>query len=480
MRSGLVGRALVGLFVTSLAVVCLPGSVFQCEADEQCHDLGDDARCEPIGYCSEADPSCASGRRFHQYAGSGLAHACMSESCGDGIVQDGEECDDGNQIDGDGCNRDCRRSGQEIWKASYASPGRVRDRCYSVAVDANGNAAVIGHVTVEGQGENLWVRQYLADGEPGWTWMLNGDANADEEGWSIVAEPDGGFLLAGYIHTLEQSTNAWFGKIGADGILLWDAQWDGGVSWFDQARGITRAPDGDVIVMGFATVDLLRETDLWFQRRSPDGQTVRWTQHRPGLADYAQDRGHGIARVPSGYVGVGVKHDQEHQHSWVEHFDEQGHDVWSETSELGSRRAVWTAVAVTPDGEVLLAGWREAEGGDSDMWLQRRGPAGEVRWEEVVASPSGDDDKANAIIVDPDGGFVVGGEIGAGSGSTNAWIRRYSADDRETWTVSYSGSAGARDTTWGLTFDPEGNVFACGYESSPETDWDIWVRKLTP
>jgi MYXO-CTERM domain-containing protein len=43
-------------------------------------------------------------------AGSELCPA----SCGDGVVDDGEDCDDGNQIDDDGCNNECRSCGNGI------------------------------------------------------------------------------------------------------------------------------------------------------------------------------------------------------------------------------------------------------------------------------------------------------------------------------------------------------------------------------
>jgi cysteine-rich repeat protein len=479
------GRAvawgLVGLLAVGATGSCLPPAVFDCASDDQCLDLGPEARCQDVGYCSEPDDDCESGQRFHEYAGDGLQRQCTPLACGDGVVNDGEACDDGNDIDGDGCNRDCRVSGEEIWTATYASPGNVRDRCYAVATDADGNVAAIGHVTVDGQGHNLWVRQYDPNGEPTWTWVLNGDGNADEEGWSIVADPAGGFLVAGYVATATQETNAWMGKLDADGILQWSAQWDGGESYLDQARGITFAPDGDVVAIGYATTDRDAETDLWFQRRSSDGQTVRWTQHRPGYADNAQDRAHGIAVVPNGYVGVGFKQSgAPSQHFWIEQFNEQGNPIWSDDGDLGGPESVWTSVAATPEGDILLAGWRQSAGGDTDMWLQRRDPGGAVVWDETIASPGGDDDKANVIILDDQGGFLVGGEMGAGAGSTDAWIRRYAADRSEVWTINYSGPAGDRDTAWGLALDPEGNVVACGYQSTPSTEWDLWVRKFTP
>ena len=55
---------------------------------------------EPVG-CSVADcPSgnCVDGR-------------CLSQVCGNGIVEGEEECDDGNPVDGDGCSRQCTVEG---------------------------------------------------------------------------------------------------------------------------------------------------------------------------------------------------------------------------------------------------------------------------------------------------------------------------------------------------------------------------------
>lgn len=472
-----VAVATVGLIVAA----CLPTATFVCGDDDQCSDLGESARCEVVGFCSVVDQNCESGRRFHEFAGEGFGGQCTDVSCGDGEMQPGEECDDGNDVDGDGCNRDCRVSGQELWRVDYASPGDGRDRCYSVATDSQGNVAVVGHITTAGQGYNLWVRQFDPEGEPQWTWVLNGDGDANEEGWSILSVDNDEWLVAGEVATNDEQTNMWIGRINGNGILVWEATWDGGLARTDQARDITLADNGDIVAIGYADVDPARETDLWFQRRSPDGQTIDWTQHRPGLDDNAQDRGHGIAKIAGGYVGVGVKQTAaEEQRFWVERFDESGDTVWADEATPGSPSSVWTAVAPTPEGDVLLAGWLESAAGDSDMWLQLRSADGEILWDEIIGSPGGDDDKANVLVIDERGGFIVGGEMGAGAGSTDAWIRRYAPDRSEVWTISYSGPAGDRDTTWGLDIAPDRSVYACGYQATPGSEWDLWVRRLTP
>lgn len=69
-------RYLAALAVIVLHTSCRVTAMFHCERDEQCRG-GDDGRCEPAGVCSFADPSCASGRRYDELAGGGLASACV-------------------------------------------------------------------------------------------------------------------------------------------------------------------------------------------------------------------------------------------------------------------------------------------------------------------------------------------------------------------------------------------------------------------
>jgi cysteine-rich repeat protein len=463
------------------ALACLPAAVFDCSDDQQCAPLGVDARCESVGYCSVPDDDCASMRRYHEFAGGGLAGSCTAQACGDGNQSADEACDDGNDVDGDGCNRDCTRSGQPVWTQTYASVGFVEDRAYALAVDSHGDFAVIGHVSVADQGFNLWIRKYRNDGTEVWTWVLDGGAMADEEGWAILADANDDFVVAGYVNTPEGGPDAWIGKLSGDGLLLWSAQQDGGVSGVDEVRGLAFAPGGDLVALGYATPATTTDTDLWFQRRSGDGQSVRWTQLREGFPGGMPDRGHAVIALEDHFVGVGYRQSSANeQFYWLARFDGDGNDVWVDEGSMAEPPGTWTTVRAALNGDLLLAGWRRAEAGDNDMWLQRRDPSGALLWQDIVGSPAGADDRANVIAAAADGGFVVGGEMGAGAGSTDAWIRRYDALGNARWTETVSGPAGDRDTIWGLGFDPAGNILACGYVSTPATSWDIWVRKYTP
>lgn len=64
----------------------------------------------PLGLCGDdivsPDEECDDG---NNKSGDGCSKDCLTEKCGDGIVNDSEEnCDDGNRDNGDGCDKDCQ------------------------------------------------------------------------------------------------------------------------------------------------------------------------------------------------------------------------------------------------------------------------------------------------------------------------------------------------------------------------------------
>lgn len=60
----------------ALASACGNGA-FACEDDDACEGAGQGGLCEPTGFCSLPDDACASGRRYGEYAGDGLAGQCV-------------------------------------------------------------------------------------------------------------------------------------------------------------------------------------------------------------------------------------------------------------------------------------------------------------------------------------------------------------------------------------------------------------------
>ena len=87
-----------------LALACTEAPPYSCGSNAACDNNGEAGTCEATGYCSFADSTCATGRRYGEYAGDDLGGTCVGEcgteggpccagsQCGDGLV-----CDESQQ-----------------------------------------------------------------------------------------------------------------------------------------------------------------------------------------------------------------------------------------------------------------------------------------------------------------------------------------------------------------------------------------------
>lgn len=83
------------------------------ECNDQC------ATCKEKATCT----ACAQGYAYNQ-----VTYQCEIRTCGDGVVDAGEQCDDGNQISGDGCSSTC--TVEVGWYCNFAGGA-----CYSICGD---------------------------------------------------------------------------------------------------------------------------------------------------------------------------------------------------------------------------------------------------------------------------------------------------------------------------------------------------------
>ncbi|MFT3692800.1 MAG: thrombospondin type 3 repeat-containing protein [Kofleriaceae bacterium] len=89
----------MALWAVVLLSACEPIATFACSESTQCR-LGDASAgvCQPTGYCSFTDTTCASGYRYDSSAGAGLSAACVptvaADRDGDGVPDGIDNCPD--------------------------------------------------------------------------------------------------------------------------------------------------------------------------------------------------------------------------------------------------------------------------------------------------------------------------------------------------------------------------------------------------
>ncbi|MEM7153116.1 MAG: DUF4215 domain-containing protein [Myxococcota bacterium] len=124
------------------------------------------------------------------------------------------------------------------------------------------------------------------------------------------------------------------------------------------------------------------------------------------------------------------------------HMSEGAGMVWEQVLDDPEGDVNFAGVAVDAAGEIYVAATVDAADGGRAIRAYRLAAAdGAVTWvHDFDGAFAGEDELAFGIAVGPDGQPVVSGQVRAGDGDDDVWVRKLdAADGSEVWTETYSG-----------------------------------------
>jgi len=284
-------------------------------------------------------------------------------------------------------------TGQVLWAISFGGPGH--DEGHGIAVDAGGavyvtglfneQASLGGAVLTSGGSHDIFVAKLSPAGHPLWASSAGGPGR--DIGDAIALDADGNIYLTGRVDpraaigsTALASRGHWdlfVAKLSPTGQALWAAS-AGGRSDNDGGNDVTVDADGNPIVIG-----------------SFEGQAV----------------------IDGATLASAGKED-----TLVAKLSSDGTRLWS-TSIGGSGRQLGHALAPTPDGTVVVAGFFEGDaalgasaltaGGGGDLFVATLSSDGQLL-EATTAGGTGGRCTANGITMSADGRLLV---VGAFNGT---------------------------------------------------------------
>ncbi|HIP88413.1 MAG TPA: hypothetical protein EYH24_00155, partial [Thermococcus paralvinellae] len=192
------------------------------------------------------------------------------------------------------------------------------------------------------------------------------------------------------------------------------------IYWVKEFKGkayaVALAPNGDIIVAGITDSFGAGSNDVWVLRLDENGN-VKWQKTYGGSgSDWAE----AVTITPNGDIivvgetrsfGVGGLD------VWVLQLDENGNVKWQKT--YGGTKSDWAwAVAITPNGDIIVAGITWSFGaGEDDFWVLRLDEEGNIKWQKTYGGWGVD--LARAVAIAPDGDGVLGGD----------YVIRFNVDD---------------------------------------------------
>jgi hypothetical protein len=324
---------------------------------------------------------------------------------------------------------------------------------------------------------------------PNISWSKSFGGTGHDKAQSVVATPDGGYVLVGYTFSNDGDFNG--NKGGSDAFVIkvdgsGEKQWVKlfGGSSDDFAQTIIKTNDGGYIMVGTSrshdgdVSGTNYDYDAWILKIDAGGNK-QWSKVYGGTdADY----GISIAKAADGgYVMAGytlsVKGDfsanQGTADIWVLKTDGNGEKQWSKLFG-GSGYDVTQSVTPAPDGGYLLSGYTWGNNGDftgnhgqSDGWVMKIDDTGNKQWSKLLGGSGLD--AASSIIYNGAGGFIMTGTTVGYNNSSDAWLMKLNASGDTLWSKTLGGASA--ETSNAIAKATDGSYVLTGNTTSYDGDY---------
>ena len=317
--------------------------------------------------------------------------------------------------------------------------GTDRDGAGGVAVAADGSVYVTGVTRSFGAGgDDAFLLKYNANGVLQWqrTYGTAPDAenSGSEMGIDVAAAPDGsGVVVLGNY----RDGNIFLAKFNPAGTLIWDRTWGGNQ---EGASAIAIAPNGTIYVTGITFSFDVDQGDAFLLSFTSAG-ALNWQRTWGGpFFDVAR----GVAVASDGNIFITGETLFTANAAFLVKFDAAGSVIWQREWGLTGKGGFpedddtdGNAVAAAPDGGAYVVGSTTGTGVDPNLVAVRFDSAGNFVWQRVGGPGFG---AALDVAVGPDGSVHITGGVLAADGSSpgNAFV----------WTLSPAGK-GSEAALWG-------------------------------
>lgn len=396
-------------------------------------------------------------------------------NCGDGITDPDEACDDANMVDSDGCNTDCTISGSVLWFHTQASGVDQPDQAFAITVDDQGRAYVAGDF-FGAIDLDFWVRQY--DGEAlGWTWTSDGVGN---EGGRAIALRDDTLYVAGYQTVPAESNNVRLRTFDLDGNPGLNISFNDPLNGNNVGYGVAVDPSGNIVVVSNEAV-AMQSNDIWVRKHDPAG-TPLWTRGYNGPAS-GNDQSRGVAIDSAGNIAVVGFHAviDQGRDIWIRTYDTDGNELWTATPPSGlamQNDEAWD-VAFDPEGNVVVAGFESDTTLQWRLWLAKYDPMGMQLWTQLWDGEAGEGARAFAVAVDDTGDIVVTGQHRT-AGFSQLLVRKVDPNGNERWTTLIDGAPETDQVGWDVAIGPGRRIWVAGGVDQDVDGLDVYVARLAP
>jgi uncharacterized delta-60 repeat protein len=367
-----------------------------------------------------------------------------------------------------------------------------------ILVQSDGKIVACGSANFSGDSD-FGVARYNADGSRDTSFSDDGKLTipfgGDDVCASVVQQNDGKLVLAGGRDSTSSFGDDDFAvaRLSSNGTL--DGSFDGdgklttGFGGDEGATDVALQPDGKIVVLGSRFSPL----NSYIARYLPNG-ALDSTFDGDGKRTIPVDRLTALALQPDGKLLALGYHKNSYRYNFALYrlhlngaldtsFDYDG-SAWLDFGDYDKGEAL----AVLPDGRILVAGAKDSYGALARLWPDGTtfDTGGKLTHAPALFSP-GSDEFANALAVQSDGKLLVAGEVRNPAGTASAaFLTRFFGDGQLDTSFGIQGKGttlalgGAFSVAKAVAVQPDGKIVIAGYTTGSGGTDDFLITRFHP
>jgi hypothetical protein len=356
-----------------------------------------------------------------------------------------------------------------IWENSFGGNGF--EHCYAAAPSGDGGYVLAGWTDSFGRGEqDMYLAKLNAKGEKEWESVFGG--NRDDYCESVCHTRDGGYILSGYTQSFGAGDyDMYLVKTDSQGRLEWQKTFGG--KDYDVCWSVEQTRDGGYI-LGGDTRSFGPDCDMFLVKTDFSGE-LEWQRTCGGPEnDYCQ----AVHQTADGGFVLGgdsetmvrphhynsdmflVKTDPAGQVEWQKRFGGPGSDGCF-------------ALQQTRDGGFILAGdYQASETSSYDIYLVKTDSRGGLQWQRTYGGQGWDD--AHAVVQTGESDYLVAGYSESFTdGNFDAYLLKIDACGNTCWSASLGGQG--NQFAYAVLEPASGKWLLAGYSEPGNGGDDVWL-----
>jgi hypothetical protein len=297
-------------------------------------------------------------------------------------------------------------TGATLWSERYNGPSNGEDAATALALDAVGDVVVTGRSAATGDGLDFYTAKYAAaNGARLWFRRYNGPGDGDDVASDVAVDAGGAVIVTGTSRGGNGSNDVYTAKYaGATNDLIWDERYDGPGGGDDSAVAVAVDGAGNALVAG--TVSNNGNPDIYVAKLAAADGDELWSVRDNGTGNGGDSAAALAVDAAGDVIVVGASANGRNQDLVITKYaGANGARLWSDRyNGTGDGDDGASAVAVDPQGNVIVTGTSEGSNGTQDFYTAcYDGRTGKRLWFERFDGPRNRDEQAfpNGLALGP-------------------------------------------------------------------------------